>query len=245
MTILAIRSVVRVALRHAVGLTVAMLVGASVHAQSFQATGRSAASLALGFEADVPAALQLELDAGVLSFDLPTGPVEPDGLACRVSDVADDPLASPSLPDGRVFPAGTTFRPTIWPSIEVTGGQPSARYPPSPDAGRVICYRSFLARPFASVATWSLTATRSDLPGTPPLEALYVGGGCQGHEAPGVALLSGPIDVRLATSVPEAPRACDTVRVIVAVDVTAQTTTSAATIVRYTLVSSDAEFDQE
>lgn len=242
---LAIGTVARVALRHVVGLTVAIAVGASAHAQSLQATGGSTASLALAFEAEVPAVFQLGLDAGVLSFDLPAGRLDKDGLPCRVSDVADDPFASPNVADERVFPAGTTFRPTTWPSIEVTGGRALESFPPSPDAGRIICYRSFLARPFASVASWSLTATRSDLADTPPLEALYVGGGCRGYEAPGVALLSGQNDVRLATSVPDAPRACDTVRVIVAVDVTAQATTSAATTVRYTLVSSDAEFDQE
>jgi hypothetical protein len=227
------------------GLTIAIAVGACAHAQSSQATGRAAASLALEFEADVPAALQLSLSAEVLAFDLSTGPVGPDGLACRVSDVADDPPARGNLADPRVLPADTTFRPTVWPSIEVTGGSALESYPPPPGAGRIICYRSFLARPFASVDSWSLTATRSDLPGTPPLDSVYVGGGCREREVPGLAPLPAQSAVRLAASRPAAPRACDAVRLVVAVDVTAQATTAAATTVRYTLMASDAEFDQE
>jgi hypothetical protein len=223
-------------------LSTALCLAGTGNAQTAKATGPTSASVALGLVAQLPAALRLELDVTHLSYDLRSGRIPDDGPACRATDVADDPVVGSGLVDGRVAPAGTSFRSGAWPSIEVTGGWPLEAYPPAPHVDRVVCYRSFLARPFAGLGRWSLSATRSDVPDAPPLERLYVGGGCEGHEVPGLVPLDQGQHVTVATSLPAETRACDVVRVVVAVDLTAQAEDAASTTIRYTLVANDADF---
>ncbi len=223
--------------RLAAGLLVALLGAAPAHAQEVGSTGMTRASVTLAMAADVPSVVRLQLAADRLVFDLGVD-LGSDGLACVVATAAN--VASPSE-DGRVAPAGTTFRLGAWPDIDVVGGTALMSYPPpASTSGGVVCYRTFLLEAFANTAGWQLSAGRSDRSLTAPFPPLYLEAVCRGDAPLGLRAIESGGTLALVTD--KAPGGCGEVLVAAAVRIDGQAAGETVTDVLYTLVSADTDF---
>jgi hypothetical protein len=208
-----------------------------------RATGRSVATLALQARADVAPVLRLALPVADMTFDLTRRPGQEGAPACLVGSGGDIVLANHLIRGPVVAPGGTDFRLESWPSVRLVGGGPLTSFPPDPGATDVVCYGTFLLGTYANEPGWQLLAARIDPPDLPPVRSLYIAAACEGDAGGGlVELGTGGRTTLVAAS--GADR-CRDVLVVLAVKVGPDAAGTSATVVRYTLLSPDADFDGE
>lgn len=208
-----------------------------------QATGSTVATLTLQVTADLIPMLELVLPVESLAFDLRRAPGEQGGPTCVVGSRDDTVLAGGTVGQHLVAPGGTDFRVDVWPSVRVVGGEALPSYPPPPDVGTVVCYRTFVLRAYANEPGWNLAASRFEQPGFDPIRAMYVGAACDGDEGGGMVALEDGVQATLAA--PSALTRCRRVLVVVALKVGPDAAGTTASVVRYTMMAPDADFLSE
>jgi len=233
------------------GALVAILVIASTTAAWAQAqqssgtraTGSTLATLTLQATADLMPMLELVLPVESLAFDLRRAPGEEGAPTCVVGSRDDTVLAGGAVGQQLVAPGGTDFRVDVWPSVRVVGGEALPSYPPPPDVGTVVCYRTFVLRAYANEPGWNLAASRFEQPGFDPIRALYIGAACDGDEGGGMVALEDGVQATLAA--PSALTRCRRLLIVVALKVGPDAAGTTASVVRYTMMAPDADFLSE
>lgn len=209
---------------------------------SVQATGTGAASVTLALTADLGPTLELRLSAATLSFDLRSVGGD-DAPTCVIGSTDDAVLVGPIAGARIVAPGGTSLRVDAWPSASVVGGTALSEFPAPPDAGSVVCYRTFVLGAFANVDGWQLLASAVPVEGAQPIGAVYLGATCRGGQANGLAPISDGARVTLMQG--DDTVACGEMLVAVAVKLRSEPAGTSATAIRYTLLAPDADFGTE
>lgn len=208
-----------------------------------QATGTTVATLTLHATTDLMPMLELALPIDSLAFDLRLMPSEDGAPTCVVGTRDDTIIASDAVGQPLVAPGGTDFRVDAWPGVRVVGGDALPSYPPPPDVGTVVCYRTFVLRAYANEPGWSLAASRFEQPGFEPIRAAYIGAACEGDVGGGMVALDDGVLATLAA--PSTLTRCRQVLVVVAVKVGPDVAGTTASVVRYTMMAPDADFASE
>lgn len=207
-----------------------------------QATGTATASVTLAFTADLGPSLVLRLSAATLSFDLRSVGGD-DAPTCVIGASDDAVVVGPFVGTRIVAPGGTSLRIDTWPSASVVGGTALSEFPAPPDAGSVVCYRTFLLGAFANVDGWQLLASALPVAGAQPIRAVYLGATCRDAQATGLAPISDGARATLMQGTDTV--VCGEMLVAVAVKLQSEPAGTSATAIRYTLLAPDADFGTE
>ncbi|MBX3142352.1 MAG: hypothetical protein KF813_01240 [Trueperaceae bacterium] len=219
-------------------LALAMLVVASVcSAQGVTSTGSSHATVMLTGHADLGSVVSIGIAAGTVTFDL-RGSVGSDQVCVVSGTSADDIVAQPLFGETFVRPAGTTFRVTDYPLLEVEGGRQLAQgeLPVSTAGTAIVCYRSFELKAFSNVVGWQVAVDRYGLPGADPIRNLYLAAVCRGEAAANMQRIE---DLgRVSVFADKVAGSCNDALIVLAVKLGGETAGTSAAGLRYTIVSS-------
>lgn len=221
------------------GLAATLLALSSLAAaQDVTSTGTTSASLALSGHLVVAPRLQLRLSTPELVFDLRPGARRDDGQVCVAGSGADVPLNPAILASDRLAPAGTDYRVTAYPAIDIVGGEPvPAGAWNQTGQQSVVCYRAFELGLFSNEEVWQLRADRSPVEGAPGIQQLYLGASCRGDGGGGMAAL--PLGGSTTLASGETADDCHDLLVVVAVKVSGEAAGASLAKIRYTLMSLD------
>ncbi len=227
----------------AAALAACCLLGASGVAlgQATTSVGTSFASVTLSGTAELSPRTALRLPLDTLTYDLRPG-ADPQAVpACVIGATTSDvPTSGGGLGQPLVAPAGTTFRVTAFPNIEVVGGR-SVPVPELPLGSRaLVCYRSFVLGVFSNTANWQVSVDRLAAADEQQIERLYVGAACPERSEVGMYRLEAGQGATLVRS--RAPGSCQELLVVVAVRPGGEGGGTAEASLRYTLVALDEEF---
>lgn len=129
--------------------------------------------------------LRLSASSTTLLFDLTQKDWGKSGMVCLEGSNREDVSVSlSSFGDARVLPAGTSLTVTDHPNFEVTGGHElTGPLGPPGASGQVVCYQVFSLGLFSNAGAWSLLVNHDELPGVPPIDAIYLDARCRGEAA--------------------------------------------------------------
>lgn len=217
------------------------LVGAAA-AQAVTSTGTSFASVALSGIVDLRPQASLRLPLDTVTFDLRPGADPQHVPACVVGTSSGDINTGDALGAGTVSPAGTTFRVTPFPTIEVLGGEPVAVNELPIGNRAVVCYRSFVMEAFSNAPGWQLTVDRPAAAAEHAIENLYVGAACRADDGVGMHRLD--VDDEASLVVSPNPGSCSEILVVMAVKPGQEPGGTAIANVRYTLMAPSEAFGE-